>query len=149
MAESDVMGGFALYVQDRRLRYTYSFLGIKVDTLPPARNVARRAKSRSATSSRPIAPVNSPPAAAAGSSSPTARSARTTSSERSRSGSRPTPAWTSAETTATRFASYVRNRRSPSPGRFSRSTSTWSLSMRHPDGVAVSQVPGQVLVFIV
>ena len=33
VAESDVMGGFALYVQDRRLRYTYSFLGIKVDTL--------------------------------------------------------------------------------------------------------------------
>ena len=27
VAESDVMGGFALYVQDRRLRYTYSFLG--------------------------------------------------------------------------------------------------------------------------
>ncbi|MGO9470342.1 MAG: arylsulfatase [Isosphaeraceae bacterium] len=33
VAESDVMGGFALYVQDKRLRYTYSFLGIKVDTL--------------------------------------------------------------------------------------------------------------------
>ncbi len=33
VAESDVMGGFALYVQDGRLRYTYSFLGIKVDTL--------------------------------------------------------------------------------------------------------------------
>ena len=32
VAESDVMGGFALYVQDRRLRYTYSFLGVKVDT---------------------------------------------------------------------------------------------------------------------
>jgi arylsulfatase len=36
VAESDVMGGFALYVQDRRLRYTYSFLGIKVDTLTAA-----------------------------------------------------------------------------------------------------------------
>ncbi len=33
VAESDVMGGFSLYVQDKRLRYTYSFLGIKVDTL--------------------------------------------------------------------------------------------------------------------
>jgi arylsulfatase len=32
VAESDVMGGFALYVQDRRPRYTYSFLGVKVDT---------------------------------------------------------------------------------------------------------------------
>jgi arylsulfatase len=32
VAESDVMGGFALYVQDRKLRYTYSFLGVKVDT---------------------------------------------------------------------------------------------------------------------
>jgi arylsulfatase len=27
------MGGFSLYVQDSKLRYTYSFLGIKVDTL--------------------------------------------------------------------------------------------------------------------
>jgi arylsulfatase len=33
VANSDVMGGFALYVQDHKLRYTYSFLGIKVDTL--------------------------------------------------------------------------------------------------------------------
>ncbi len=33
VAESDVMGGFSLYVQDKRLRYTYSFLGIKVNTL--------------------------------------------------------------------------------------------------------------------
>jgi arylsulfatase len=32
VAESDVMGGFALYVQDHRLHYTYSFLGVKVDT---------------------------------------------------------------------------------------------------------------------
>ena len=32
VAESDVMGGFALYVQGRKLRYTYSFLGVKVDT---------------------------------------------------------------------------------------------------------------------
>jgi arylsulfatase len=32
-AESDVMGGFSLYVQDRRLRYTYSFLGVNVETL--------------------------------------------------------------------------------------------------------------------
>jgi arylsulfatase len=33
VAEADVMGGFSLYVQDRRLRYTYSFMGIRVDTL--------------------------------------------------------------------------------------------------------------------
>ncbi len=33
LAESDVMGGFSLYVQDGKPRYTYSFLGIKVDTL--------------------------------------------------------------------------------------------------------------------
>jgi arylsulfatase A-like enzyme len=33
VAEADVMGGFALYVQDGRLHYTYSFLGIQVDTL--------------------------------------------------------------------------------------------------------------------
>ena len=38
MAESDVMGGFSLYVQDGKLRYTYSFLGIKVETLTAARN---------------------------------------------------------------------------------------------------------------
>jgi arylsulfatase A-like enzyme len=39
VAESDVMGGFALYVQERRLRYTYSFLGIKVDTLTAAEDL--------------------------------------------------------------------------------------------------------------
>ncbi|HWE35366.1 MAG TPA: arylsulfatase [Isosphaeraceae bacterium] len=33
VAEADVMGGFSLYVQGRRLRYTYSFMGIRVDTL--------------------------------------------------------------------------------------------------------------------
>ncbi|MFO0952703.1 MAG: arylsulfatase [Isosphaeraceae bacterium] len=33
VAESDVMGGFALYVQDGRLKYTYSFLGVDVETL--------------------------------------------------------------------------------------------------------------------
>jgi arylsulfatase len=33
IAESDVMGGFSLYVQDGKLRYTYSFLGVKVETL--------------------------------------------------------------------------------------------------------------------
>jgi len=33
VAESDVMGGFSLYVQDGRLRFTYSFLGVKVETL--------------------------------------------------------------------------------------------------------------------
>jgi arylsulfatase len=32
IAESDLMGGFSLYVQDHWLRYTYSFLGVKVDT---------------------------------------------------------------------------------------------------------------------
>ncbi|MBV8487834.1 MAG: arylsulfatase, partial [Planctomycetaceae bacterium] len=32
VAESDVMGGFSLYVQDRRPRYTYSFLGVNVNT---------------------------------------------------------------------------------------------------------------------
>lgn len=30
------MGGFSLYVQDRRLRYTYSFMGIRIDTLTAA-----------------------------------------------------------------------------------------------------------------
>lgn len=33
VAESDVMGGFSLYVQDGKLRYTYSFLGLAVPTL--------------------------------------------------------------------------------------------------------------------
>lgn len=33
VANADVMGGFSLYVQDRKLRFTYSFLGVKVDTL--------------------------------------------------------------------------------------------------------------------
>jgi arylsulfatase len=33
VAEADVMGGFSLYFQDRKLHYTYSFLGVKVETL--------------------------------------------------------------------------------------------------------------------
>jgi arylsulfatase A-like enzyme len=33
VAEADHLGGFSLYVQDNKLRYTYSFMGIKVDTL--------------------------------------------------------------------------------------------------------------------
>ncbi|MFO0908111.1 MAG: arylsulfatase [Isosphaeraceae bacterium] len=33
VAEADVMGGYSLYLQDQQLRYTYSFLGIEVDTL--------------------------------------------------------------------------------------------------------------------
>ena len=43
VAEADIMGGFSLYVQDGKLAYTYSFLGVKVDrqestrSCPPAR----------------------------------------------------------------------------------------------------------------
>ncbi len=33
LAESDVMGGFSLYVMNGKLHYTYSFLGINVSTL--------------------------------------------------------------------------------------------------------------------
>ena len=39
VAESDVMGGFSLYVQDGKLHYTYSFLGVKVDTLTASENL--------------------------------------------------------------------------------------------------------------
>jgi arylsulfatase len=39
VAESDVMGGFSLYVQDGKLRYTYSFLGVNVDTLTASDNL--------------------------------------------------------------------------------------------------------------
>jgi arylsulfatase len=39
VAESDVMGGFSLYVQDGKLRYTYSFLGVKVETLTASENL--------------------------------------------------------------------------------------------------------------
>jgi arylsulfatase len=33
VAEGDFMGGYALYVQGGKLHYTYSFLGLKIDTL--------------------------------------------------------------------------------------------------------------------
>ena len=33
VAEADVMGGFSLYVQDGKLHYTYSMMGVRVDTL--------------------------------------------------------------------------------------------------------------------
>jgi arylsulfatase len=39
VAEGDVMGGFALYVQNGKLQYAYSFLGIKVETLTSAENL--------------------------------------------------------------------------------------------------------------
>jgi arylsulfatase A-like enzyme len=33
VAEADVMGGFSLYVQGGKLHYTYSLMGVKIDTL--------------------------------------------------------------------------------------------------------------------
>jgi arylsulfatase A-like enzyme len=36
VAEADHLGGFSLYVQDGKLRYTYSFMGVQVDTLTAA-----------------------------------------------------------------------------------------------------------------
>jgi arylsulfatase len=39
VAESDIMGGFSLYVQDGKLCYTYSFLGINVETLTATENL--------------------------------------------------------------------------------------------------------------
>ena len=39
VANSDVMGGFSLYVQEGKLRYTYSFLGIQVETLTATENL--------------------------------------------------------------------------------------------------------------
>ena len=40
VAESDVMGGFSLYVMDGKLRYTYSFLGIRGQDLDSFRKTA-------------------------------------------------------------------------------------------------------------
>jgi arylsulfatase len=47
VAEADVMGGFSLYVQNGKLHYTYSTVGLRVDTLTsseavPAGKVAVR-----------------------------------------------------------------------------------------------------------
>jgi arylsulfatase len=39
VAEADVMGGFALYVEDGRLRYTYSMLGVEVTTVSATENL--------------------------------------------------------------------------------------------------------------
>jgi arylsulfatase len=39
VAEADLMGGFALYLQDNKLHYTYSFMGVKVDTLSSAAEI--------------------------------------------------------------------------------------------------------------
>lgn len=47
VAEADMMGGFALYVQDGKLHYTYSLVGLKIDTvtstepLPPGKTTVR------------------------------------------------------------------------------------------------------------
>jgi arylsulfatase len=70
VAEGDVMGGFAFYVQDGKLHYTYSFLGIKVETLTSLEKLPT-GKVRYATSSPPISRGNLPQAAAADCSSTT------------------------------------------------------------------------------
>ena len=67
VAESDVMGGFALYVQNHRLATHTAFSASRSTRSPPAR-ISPRAGARSAMSSRPTSPGNLPPAAAAGSS---------------------------------------------------------------------------------
>jgi len=39
VAEADMMGGFSLYIQDGRLHYTYSTVGLRIDTLTSTENV--------------------------------------------------------------------------------------------------------------
>jgi arylsulfatase len=39
VAEADHLGGFSLYVQDGKLHYTYSFLGVEVETLTSTTNM--------------------------------------------------------------------------------------------------------------
>ncbi|CAN5487952.1 arylsulfatase AtsB [soil metagenome] len=39
VAEADVMGGFSLYIQDGKLHYTYSMMGVRVDTLTSSEKV--------------------------------------------------------------------------------------------------------------
>lgn len=47
VAEADMMGGFALYIQDGKLHYTYSNVGLQIDTLtssepvPPGKTTVR------------------------------------------------------------------------------------------------------------
>ncbi len=39
VAEADAMGGFSLYIQNGKLHYTYSLVGLRVDTLTSTENV--------------------------------------------------------------------------------------------------------------
>jgi arylsulfatase A-like enzyme len=39
VAEADLMGGFSLYVQDGKLHYTYSLMGVRVQTLTSSENL--------------------------------------------------------------------------------------------------------------
>ena len=41
LAEADAMGGFALYLQDGKLHFTYSLLGLKIDTLTSAADLPK------------------------------------------------------------------------------------------------------------
>ena len=68
VAESDVMGGFALYVQDRQAPLHLQLPRHQGRHAHRQRGTPHGQESRSATSSRPTSPGNPPPAAAAGSS---------------------------------------------------------------------------------
>ena len=132
VAEADVMGGFSLYVQDGKLRYTYSFLGVKVETLTapgpcrPARSQVRYQFAADRRASRPRG-------AAAGCSSTVSRSPRAGSNRPSptrfthlrRHGYRPDNGEPVSPLTAT-------SPRSPSRGRSARWSSSSSPATSSP-----------------
>ena len=103
VAEADIMGGFSLYVQDGKLHYTYSMMGVRVDTLTSSEKVptgkvqvhvrVHRRPAGQTGHRRHGATVHQRQAGRREQDGPTP----------CRSASPVTPAWTSARTTATSF----------------------------------------------
>ena len=126
VAEADHLGGFSLFVEDGKLKHTYSMMGVLVyrqesDTSPAHRRGHRPPGVRTPTRPSP------PPAATSRLFVNDRRSARAGWTTPSRSGSPATRAWTSAATTAASSTAATRTgRRSPSPARSRRSSSTSS-----------------------
>ena len=126
VAEADHLGGFSLFVDDGKLRHTYSMMGVQVyrqesDTPLPTGEVTVRLEFHA------DAPEARHRRRRAGCSPTAARSARAAWTTPCRSGSPATRAWTSAATTAASSTATTRTRRrsrSPEPSRRSSSTSS-------------------------
>ncbi len=101
VAEADIMGGFSLYVQDGKLHFTYSLMGVKVTTLTSDGQTADRQGRRALRVHRRQARESGHRRQRQAVRQRQAGRGEPFGAYRVRSGSPAIPAWTSARTTAT------------------------------------------------